>query len=301
MDPPRPLSILKLHLYFFTFFFYISPTLVKTVENRSGPLFYSSGRKWNRSPNKRIEPHFRLLGAQYFGEVKWNNIPWIEPPGSIFPEQRNSVLMKLFTSLLFLNLIPWGSSTCLQQFRLKQDDDFITTFIVPSTGRIVLYRALESILNQTSPKWLAIVYFDGVTTDGNYLLNQTPLFLPNLPYDDRLCYAYSQHLGSINCAANVRNLAIQSVITPWVSFLDDDDTVDPKLVEHIILTQNKSKKLDCIIFRMFMNNVYYPKLQHDDIYLNDVGISFTAKSDLFQKESIWFEPSVAEDFSTCCL
>jgi hypothetical protein len=53
-------------------------------------------------------------------------------------------------------------------------------------------------------------------------------------------------------AGHVRNLCFPHVATPWVGFLDDDDSVSPRYVSWIeaALAEPSSRALDSIVFRM---------------------------------------------------
>jgi len=164
----------------------------------------------------------------------------------------------------------------------KTYDDFpYITFIIPSVGRPTLHRTIDSLKALNDPNWKAIIVFDGIE----------PTYYPD---DPRISICAIAKQGQYNCAAVVRNHGIHLVRTRWVGFVDDDDILLPNYIDafHRQIQRNP----DVIIFRMKTCERTIPPPEHTDFSQNNVGISFCAKTSLFQEKQLWFEPSPWEDF-----
>lgn len=78
-----------------------------------------------------------------------------------------------------------------------------------------------------------------------------------------------------------RNVAINSVRTNWVGFLDDDDYLDEHYHEWL---QKEKDGYDMVIFRMQnspLKEEAVPKsTEPDDLKFNEVGISFAMRTDV---------------------
>jgi glycosyltransferase involved in cell wall biosynthesis len=157
------------------------------------------------------------------------------------------------------------------------------TFIIPTIGRETLNRSIESILNQTVENWNIIVIFDGIKS--NITVN-----------DKRIKIIEIEKKGLyINCAGNVRNEGIKYATTEWIAFLDDDDTISHNYIETFYKELELNPYLDVLIFRMMINSRIIPKLETNNFYLNDVGISFIMRLSIHSSGTT-FIPDGAEDF-----
>ena len=163
-------------------------------------------------------------------------------------------------------------------------DKDIITFIIPSIGKESLKYSIESLTNQTSQNWKAIIVFDGCKNNLNETLN-----------DDKFSiYEINKTSCVINQASEVRKFALQYVDTKWVAFLDDDDTISTDYVEYF-LKQTNIFQFDLFIYRMINKDLkIFPSLESKDIIPCDVGISFIVKKTIF--DSIQFENSHCEDY-----
>lgn len=122
-----------------------------------------------------------------------------------------------------------------------------TTFIIPSVGRETLNRATESV-EKTGAKYLV-----GFDDD-----NEGP--------------------------SVVRNRLIKQAETPWVSFLDDDDTVTPDYVERLTRELELSPYADVVIFKeFFLNGTVIPRKDEPFVKWGNVGIAFSVKRDVALK------------------
>ena len=161
--------------------------------------------------------------------------------------------------------------------------DNIITFIIPTIGRKTLKNTLISLQNQTIENWKAILIFDGCDININNI-------------DDRIKIVRCNKLGSnINNAGLVRNYGIELADTKWIAFLDDDDVIDETYLEKFYEELELNNGFDLLIFRMNLYGRVIPSLDTDNFYINDVGISFVVKKEIFYNE-IKFVPDGAEDF-----
>ena len=136
------------------------------------------------------------------------------------------------------------------------------TFILATLGkRNTLDRAVQSVYAQTVPAELIIVHDQ-------------------------------QRAG----AGPSRNSVVNEVQTPWVGFVDDDDTVDPHYAQWLA---EEAQDNDVVIFHMqYMQDVHHTKqgttVPRDDQPLGqgNVGISFAMKTELLKKH-----PFIREGFS----
>lgn len=160
----------------------------------------------------------------------------------------------------------------------------LITFIIPTIGRLTLKRTLDSLKKLNNKNWRAIVVFDGVD--------------PNIIEDDNRIniIKHEKKIGDgYNGAGNVRNYSYQFVDTPWVGFVDDDDTLNEYYIDQLEKEINR-KDIDVLIFRMiYENGQILPKPGDIDFKKEEVGISFCLKTSI-AKEFL-FTPNQFEDYN----
>lgn len=109
----------------------------------------------------------------------------------------------------------------------------LLTFIIPTTGRETLHRTLTSLTRQRHPDWRAAVLLDGneaVMDKASAAIAQAEkgrIWVMRLGHKlggNILGFQGHGHSG------RVRNFAFAHVRTPWIGFVDDDDTVGPNYV-----------------------------------------------------------------------
>ena len=157
------------------------------------------------------------------------------------------------------------------------------TFIIPSLNRPTIKRTIESLLNQTSEKWKAIVIYDGV--DGEFF------------EDERIKTIKIDKTGLVGPkngqSGLVRNEGIKLTETDWIGFLDDDDTIDSNYVKTLI---EKYTKYDFVVWRMkYENGMVLPPFSMNELVFARVGISFCYKKSIF-KELLYSQNRDGEDF-----
>ena len=99
-----------------------------------------------------------------------------------------------------------------------------------------------------------------------------------------------------NCAGELRNTAMSMVHTPWVSFVDDDDTLHETYVESLYNITYTHINTKCVIFRMTDGQGECPPKSHKDFIISQVGISFSYQTILYKQYNIKFTLSSAEDY-----
>lgn len=166
---------------------------------------------------------------------------------------------------------------------MDSDSNYIT-FIIPSIARLSLKNTIQSLLNQTSNKWKAIIIYDGCKN----ILNDDEIN-ENITF-----YEIEKTKCVINQASDVRNYGIQFVESDWIAFVDDDDTISEDYVDYFF-KQSNIFHFDLFIYRMINQDLkIFPSLKSKDIIPCDVGISFIMKKKIFEK--IKFENSHCEDY-----
>lgn len=155
------------------------------------------------------------------------------------------------------------------------------TFIIPSTNRDTLSRAIESLQNQTNTNWKAVIVYDGVRGDSFY--------------DERirtLLIDKKGNQGDDNGEAGlVRNEGIKLVDTEWIGFLDDDDTIGK---DYVKILEEKYLEYDLVIWRMvYTDGKIIPRFGNSQLRFGNIGISFCYKAKL---DVMFKENRTGEDF-----
>lgn len=184
--------------------------------------------------------------------------------------------------------------TTLEQIRAfsSMHSDAFITFIIPTVNRETLFRTLTSIRQQTNQRWKVIVIFDGcVPTDESLL---------ELLQDTRFLYISIKKHGILSSnqsgqAGQIRNIGMSMVTTPWIGFVDDDDTILPNYIEKLMEESSTLSNADLISFRMIDTDQLIPPPFCQSILPNQIGISFAIKTSLF-KEGFLFIQSEREDY-----
>ena len=159
----------------------------------------------------------------------------------------------------------------------------IITFIIPTLGRDTLQNSIDSLINQTHSRWNAIIIFDGIKSN---IVNN----------DNRIKIIENEKLGlNINSAGLVRNYAMSFVNTEWIAFLDDDDIISNDYIETFYDEINTYPETEVLIYRMENNGRIIPKLDTDNFYICDVGISFIINKKIYNNGLV-FEADGAEDY-----
>ena len=145
----------------------------------------------------------------------------------------------------------------------------VITFIIPSVNRPTLTRTIESLLAQTDPHWQCIIVYDGC--EGVQFADKRiqTVFLSKrqgkmILGDD------GKHHGQ---AGRVRNVGLKLCRTPWIGFVDDDDTLDENYV-HFLFTRY-APIYDVVVWRMtYSDGIVLPPAGEQRLEVGRVGISF---------------------------
>ena len=224
-------------------------------------------------------------------EIIYPSIPVAPLP--VVPHKRgSSARMALFYQKEIAYLDSYD--TTLEQinaFSSMHSDAFIT-FIIPTVDRVTLFRTLTSIRQQINQRWKAIVIFDGCAPTDESLLS--------LLQDTRFLYVSIKKHGVVSSnqsgqAGQIRNIGMSMVTTPWIGFVDDDDTILPNYIEKLIEESSTLSNADLISFRMIDTDQLIPPPFCQSILPNQIGISFAIKTSLF-KEGFLFIQSEREDY-----
>lgn len=200
------------------------------------------------------------------------------------------------------------------------------TFIIPTKGRRTLSRTLESLVNQTIPNWEAIVLLDGVTNRTGWICGYHPNWLEKLllstnklvgntsdvardaelavlkslmkfSNDHRFKWLSLNKTGIANHAGALRNIAIKNYVhSNWTGFVDDDDLLVPRYIEHLVYHAMNHSIAQVVIFRMaFMHGDILPELNVQNFEGGHVGISFAMRTSLCKIKGLCFVPGALED------
>lgn len=198
-----------------------------------------------------------------------------------------------------VGLVASIDSVASHQQPQQHQEPFFVAFIVPTTGRPSLVRAISSLINQTLPwAWRAIIVADGASAaslpaaaTGDPRVTVLPIPLAPRPYP----------------AAAVRNAALPALLewrgaaqAPlWAAFLDDDDVVEPWYAAWLAEAAAADPAAVAVVFRMALQrrgrHIVLPPPRTRRLCLGWVGISFALRIDAF--EATPFRTSQFEDFN----
>ena len=136
-----------------------------------------------------------------------------------------------------------------------------------------LIRTIQSIKNQTDSHWKLIIVFDGIDQIHQDILNESN--------DDRIIL---KQVEKQEHRSQIRNIGIALADTPWVSFIDDDDTISNDYIEKLRNEEKTNECIDCVIFRQYFGDSKFeilPKLNCKSLKCGKVGISFAVKRKVF--------------------
>lgn len=171
----------------------------------------------------------------------------------------------------------------------------LVTFVIPSVARKTLIASINSLYEQKSDNWQAIVGFDGL------LKEEIELDLPK--DEDRIKYLFLEKTGELknknakhSKAGFARNKIIKNVETEWTAFLDDDDTISEDYVS-ILEEQIQQNESTCYVFQMkAIDGNVMPFTGSKRIIIGQVGISFCVKTSFLKENNILFNNSQSEDY-----
>lgn len=170
-------------------------------------------------------------------------------------------------------------------------------FIIPTIGRISLYNAIDSILNQTNSNWKLLIIFDN-----NF--NKMKKF--NQEYNDnRITFINEDTIKKNNNkrgygrAGLIRNTGLDYICYEdysYVGFLDDDDRLSPNYIDNLEkeLYINQSINTQVIIFRLNIGIKIYPRPFDNTFEECFVGISFCLKKEI--ADEFRFDYGYMEDY-----
>jgi glycosyltransferase involved in cell wall biosynthesis len=162
------------------------------------------------------------------------------------------------------------------------------TVIIPSKGRSTLVKSLLSLVLQSNEAWECIVAYDGLPE------HNKPI------QDNRIQYIYlPEKTGDgKNGGGAVRNKAIDSCVSDWICFLDDDDSFEHEYINLFYEEINNNPDIDVCIFRMrYIDGKILPPQNCKELILAQVGISFAVKLQFLNKNNLRFKNSKIEDFN----
>ena len=144
----------------------------------------------------------------------------------------------------------------------------LASFVIPTLLRSTLQRTLDSLRNQTVRSWEALLVPDPVSEmrDPGHLI----------PDDSRikLLHAPNEASGS---AGLLRNVALKQARGHWICFVDDDDHLGERYIEHLA-EHAHDPRVDVVIFRMMDPRLgVLPHPQTPRLEVGHVGISYAVR------------------------
>lgn len=169
----------------------------------------------------------------------------------------------------------------------------IVTFVIPSIGRNTVEHTVLSLRRLTYPLWHAIVGFDALTDEQVSTLR--------FPDDDRITTVNLPEKagGGRNFGGGTRNQLFGRISTPWLAFVDDDDSVRPDYLDRLNEARAAHPTARCVVFRMSydpQDTKVLPPLGTVVPVKNKVGISFAVAKSLLDDLGLRFVNGPTEDF-----
>lgn len=182
----------------------------------------------------------------------------------------------------------------------------LISFIIPSTlARNDLNRTIESLQRLRELNWEAIIGVDvrkSIYNSTDHIHKRRRYF----SQDRRLQWVPidvndTDRGAAGNGSGNVRNVIVkQFAAADWVAFVDDDDSLSESYISLLARAQELFQGMDIFIFRMLggTSSIIPPYAHGHVAALNNVGISFAVRRDLFVRRTwpITFTPSSVEDY-----
>lgn len=148
----------------------------------------------------------------------------------------------------------------------------LVSFVIPTMGRDSLERSVDSLYAQTNEDWNAIIIPDPEYDTGLQVAEMEKIQIVEPP---------TMYSGS---AGLLRNHGLEFVTGHWVAFLDDDDAVDPRYVEHLAAHVKDHPRVEVLVFRMNDPKLgILPPLDFPHLVPTLVGISFAYKAELIDE------------------
>lgn len=167
---------------------------------------------------------------------------------------------------------------------MERQIPYISVIIPVYNVENYLKRCLDSVLAQTIQNFEVIIVDDGSTDNSK-----------------EICYRYSQRdkrIKVISCKnggpSKARNVGLEHVRAPWVTFIDSDDYVTPKYLENFIKYNNNDPEIQVIqgYFTMGYNgledNTLYPSTKYESYVAKEGERSlYIEKNNLLYNWAVW--------------
>eukprot|EP00602_Paraphysomonas_sp_CaronLab_P003614 CAMPEP_0185030452 /NCGR_PEP_ID=MMETSP1103-20130426/17436_1 /TAXON_ID=36769 /ORGANISM="Paraphysomonas bandaiensis, Strain Caron Lab Isolate" /LENGTH=678 /DNA_ID=CAMNT_0027565603 /DNA_START=60 /DNA_END=2093 /DNA_ORIENTATION=- len=175
----------------------------------------------------------------------------------------------------------------LSSSRLRQcNDDAYVTFVMPTYGsRPSISTSMQSIINLDECGWRLIVVYAVVDDAAASELHQeAPFQLTTIPQyiwqDPRIYFLPYKSTVARNYGGSQRNAAFRHISTPWIAFLDDDDTITADYITLLKKEIRSYPEAAAVLFRMTCTTCEHtviPPESYRTIEANHAGISFAVR------------------------
>lgn len=158
------------------------------------------------------------------------------------------------------------------------------TIILPTLGRKTLPIAVKSVMEQTKPCCLCIIFdTEKKTFDDN-----------RKKYENtKTTVLWSGHCRN---SGQSRNLGLQTIKTQWAGFLDDDDYLDTNYVKEMMAA---AKNCDVVRGKILHNNKI-EQYRHVEDYGLSTAINFIVRKSLNVKFNTYHDPYDDSNYLRAC-
>src|SRR5690606_19820956 len=175
-----------------------------------------------------------------------------------------------------------------------------TVVVIAYNDAARLPRAVRSVLDQTLRNLQVIIVDDGST-------DHTPDVVAELCAQDHRVRAIRRPINSGGCGAP-RNDGLAAVTTPYVMFLDSDDTLPPHACKSLLMEIERTRS-DCVTGQMARlhegsgrRHLYYPHLyrrrtlngvrEDPEMFLDSFATNKLYRAGFLRRHRLWFDEDV---------
>jgi glycosyltransferase involved in cell wall biosynthesis len=184
--------------------------------------------------------------------------------------------------------LPWSACSEGMSRRKPGQAPPLASFVIPTLFRTTLQRTLDSLRQQTVRSWEALL-----VPDPRIELRDMGRLIPD---DSRIKLLHAPQDAS-GSAGLLRNVALKQVCGHWVCFVDDDDHLGERYIEHLA-EHAHDPRVDVVVFRMKDPNLgILPNPQAPRLEVGHVGVSYAVRRRWLKDKGFRFvRESVAQRF-----
>ena len=152
----------------------------------------------------------------------------------------------------------------------------MVSIIIPNYNRANYLRdTLQSILNQTSESWEALVVDDGSTDNSKQVVDEFHNQNSKIIWIDRI--------HDLKGASVCRNIGVEHAKGNFVIFLDSDDLLGPNCIEQRLKIMESHPNLDFTVFKM----QFFKEHPGDDLRIWNIDTGEDILQRFLNLDSVW--------------